>query len=222
MLSSADFAPAQPISDPQHSRQPAMVQSSPPAAAQPAQPTGVTLSCRPDRAGNKLIFPYTLTNHGAADIYVMDAIYAADPTTGRQALDRQAPVIWLGGDGFAHVLKGIAPLPPDRLVNVRVIPLAAKLAPNATLTRSLEVQLPLAETDPYHPGPAAARVRIDRHPGRRADDRIPAQHGRGIWRRAGSRRARSLPRSGQAYRRTDRARVLRLSIPATADPETHG
>ena len=128
-----------------------MVQSSSPATPPLAQPSGVTLSCGPDRAGNKLIFPYTITNNGAADIYVMDAIYAADPTTGRQALDRQAPVIWLGSDGFAHVLKGIAPLPPDRLVNVRVIPLAAKLPPKGTLTRSLEVRLPLAETDPYHP-----------------------------------------------------------------------
>jgi hypothetical protein len=128
-----------------------MVQSTSPGPTPIArQAAAVTLSCRPDRVGNKLIFPYTVSNHDPADIYVMDAIYAADHTTGRQALDRQAPVIWLGNNGFAHVLKGIAPLPPDRDVNVRIIPLAAKLAPSGTLTRSLEVELPLAETDPYH------------------------------------------------------------------------
>jgi hypothetical protein len=128
-----------------------MAQSVLPGATPLAQPTGVTLTCRPDRAGNKLIFPYTVTNHGAADIYVMDATAARDPSTGRPIIDRNAPVIWLGADGFAHVLKGIAPLPPDRAVNVRVIPFAAKLTPGASLERSLEVPLPLAETDPYHP-----------------------------------------------------------------------
>jgi hypothetical protein len=115
-----------------------------------AQSGGVTLSCRPDRAGNKLIFPYQVENHGAADIYVMDATPMPDPTTGRQIVDPHAPVIWFGSDGFAHILKGIAPLPDDRDVDVRIIPVAAKLPPNATLERRLEVPLPLAETSPYY------------------------------------------------------------------------
>ena len=128
-----------------------MAQSSAPGSASVTQAAGVTLSCRPDRAGDKLIFPYTVANHGAADIYVMDATPASDPATGQRIIDRHAPVIWLGGDGFAHVLKGIAPLPPDKLVDVRVIPLAARVPPDGTLERVLEVRLPLAETGPYHP-----------------------------------------------------------------------
>jgi hypothetical protein len=129
-----------------------MVQSSPPGSATEAttHPAGVTLTCRPDRAGNRLIFPYTVANHGPADVYVMDAVRAraADASP---IIDRHAAVIWLAGNGFAHVLKGIAELPPDKQVNARVIPLAAKLPPNGTLERVLEVPLPLAETSPYYP-----------------------------------------------------------------------
>jgi len=115
-----------------------------------AQPAGVTLSCRPDRSGNKLIFPYIVANHGTADIYVMDATTAADPNTRKAVADRNAVVIWLGADGFAHVLKGIAPMPVNRLMLAQVVPLAAKLPPGQTFDRALEVQLPLAETGPYH------------------------------------------------------------------------
>lgn len=124
--------------------------SSPGPATSAPHAAGITLSCRPDRAGNKLIFPYTVANSGPADVYVMDAVRAR-AADGSPIVDRNAAVIWLGGDGFAHVLKGIAPLPPDKLVNVRLIPLAARLAPGASLERVLEVPLPLAETDPYHP-----------------------------------------------------------------------
>jgi hypothetical protein len=129
-----------------------MVQSTQAGPASiPPQAAGVTLSCRPDRAGNRLIFPYTLENHGPADVYVMDAVVVPDRTSGRPMLDRNAPVIWLGGDGFARVLQGIAALPPDRDVDVRVIPLAARLPPGDALERRLEVPLPLAETSPYYP-----------------------------------------------------------------------
>lgn len=131
-------------------------QSSQPGGNTPATPTtartaNVALSCRPDRAGNRLVFPYTVTNHGAADVYVMDALPMVDPVSGQATVDPNAAVIWLGSDGFAHILKGIAPLPAARQVTVRVIPLAAKLPPGDSLTRSLEVPLPLAEIGPYNP-----------------------------------------------------------------------
>jgi hypothetical protein len=129
-----------------------MAQSFPPGQAPvAAQSSGVTLSCRPDRAGNRLVFPYTVANHGAADIYVMDAALAPDRASDKLVIDRNAGVIWLGSDGFAHVLKGVAALPPDRSVDMRIIPLAAKLPPDGTLERILEVPLPLAETSPYYP-----------------------------------------------------------------------
>jgi hypothetical protein len=117
----------------------------------PAQPANVSLTCRPDRSGNKFVFPYTVTNQGSADVYVMDAVPVPDPAARRVVIDHHAAVIWLGGDGFAHVLKGIAPLPPDRDVLGSVIPLAAKLERGGTLQRVLEVPLPLAETNPYYP-----------------------------------------------------------------------
>jgi hypothetical protein len=120
-------------------------------ASTSAPPANVVFACRPDRAGNKLIFPYTITNHGSADVYVMDAVPTVDPATRQAVVDRHAVVIWLGADGFAHILKGIPPLPEDRDLYGHVIPLAARLAPEATLERSLEVPLPLAETSPYYP-----------------------------------------------------------------------
>jgi len=111
----------------------------------------VTLECQPTRVGSKLSFPYTITNSSDVDIYVMDAVPGVDPSTRAAVADRNSVVIYLMSDGRAHVLRGIAPLPTDRQVYMRIIPLAVKLAAGATLTRQLEVPLPLAETSPYFP-----------------------------------------------------------------------
>jgi hypothetical protein len=111
----------------------------------------VLLECEPTRVGNKLSFPYTTTNRSAADIYVMDAVPVVDPSTKQAVASRDSVVVYLMGNGRAHVLKGIPPLPTDRSVMVRIIPLAARLSPGAILTRQLEIPLPLAETSPYFP-----------------------------------------------------------------------
>ena len=111
---------------------------------------GVTLSCTLEQRSDALVFQYRVGNHSPADIYVMDADPSVDPATRRAKADREAVVIWRGAGGEANVLKGIAPLPTDRDVNVGVIPLAARVAAGATLTRSLAVALPLTETGPYH------------------------------------------------------------------------
>ena len=121
------------------------------SASAMAQPADITLVCRPDRAGNRLVFPYAITNRGAVDVYVMDASPAVDPNTRQAKADPHSAVIWLAADGFAHILRGVAPLPLDRDVYGHVIPLGAKLSPDATLERSLEVPLPLVETSPYYP-----------------------------------------------------------------------
>lgn len=130
-----------------------MAQSSasgpPTGAAQ--QSAGLVLACRPDRAGNRLVFPYTVTNHGTAEVYVMDAMPAVDPATRQAIIDPHAAVIWLGGDGFAHILRGIPPFPEDRDILGHVIPFTARLPAGGTLERSLEIPLPLAETSPYYP-----------------------------------------------------------------------
>jgi len=111
----------------------------------------VTLECQPTRVGNKLSFPYTITNRSDADIYVMDAVPWVDPVTKEPVANRDSIVVYLMSDGRAHLSKGIAPLPTDRRVTVRIIPFAAKLASGQTLSRQLEIPLPLAETSPYFP-----------------------------------------------------------------------
>jgi hypothetical protein len=115
------------------------------------QDGAVTLTCQPLREGDTLVFPYQITNGGRADIYVMDAVAEWDADANKVHLNTNSVVIAQASDGFAHIMKGIAPLPPGRSVAVRVIPLAAKVSPGGTLERRLEVGLPLHETDPYHP-----------------------------------------------------------------------
>ena len=71
----------------------------------------VTLECQPTRIGTQLSFIYEITNHSGADLYVMDAVPSVDPSARKAVADRESVVVYLMGDGHAHVLKGIAPLP---------------------------------------------------------------------------------------------------------------
>lgn len=112
---------------------------------------GVTLSCQPAREGDVLVFPYTLTNNTGGDIYVLDALPEFDAATGEARVNLNTAVIARGEDGFAHILRGIAPLPRDRKVSMRIIPLATKLPQGGTLQRRFTVSEPLHETGPYHP-----------------------------------------------------------------------
>lgn len=111
----------------------------------------VALDCQPSREGDELVFAYTLTNTGHGDIYVLDALPEMDPETGKARVNLDSAVVTRGEDDFAHILRGIAPLPKDRTVSVRIIPLATKLPAGATLERRLTVDIPLHETGPYHP-----------------------------------------------------------------------
>jgi hypothetical protein len=112
---------------------------------------GVVLTCQPGRQGDALAFVYQVRNESADDIYVFDAVPAIDPVTRSPRVDENAVTVALAPDGFAHLLRGIAPLPTDRSVSVRVIPLAAKLPAGDSLERRLSVGLPMHETGPYHP-----------------------------------------------------------------------
>jgi hypothetical protein len=120
-------------------------------AAHEARRGDVTLSCQPAREGDALVFPYRIQNGGAADLYVFTALPERDPATGAFRLNHDTAYVALGADGFAHVLRGIAPLPPDSDVTVRLIPLAARVAPGAALDQKLTLTVPLHETSPYHP-----------------------------------------------------------------------
>jgi hypothetical protein len=109
------------------------------------------LTCRPGRTGNTLVFPYTLENHGTAEIYAMDALPSLDPTGDTATANHQAAVVILGADGDAIVGKFAAPLPTDRRVAFPILPLARRLPPQSSLEGQLEIALPLAETSPYFP-----------------------------------------------------------------------
>jgi len=107
------------------------------------------LTCRPGRTGNTLVFPYTLENRGSTEIYVMDALPSLDPASDTATANDQAAVVILGAEDDAIVGKFAAPLPTDRRVAFAILPLARRLAPQASLDGRLEIALPLAETSPY-------------------------------------------------------------------------
>jgi hypothetical protein len=112
------------------------------------------LECRPSKSGNLLIFPYTLSNEGPGDVYVMHAFPGAG-----QANEKTAIVI-ASGDGDAIVGKFIAPLPTDRHVAMPVLPLAKRLAAGTSLEGQIEIPIPLAETSPYFPDLTLRRYEI--------------------------------------------------------------
>ena len=118
------------------------------------------LVCRPTKAGNVLVFPYTLENQGPADVYAMHALPRVDPESGEaQASDTAATVI-AAEDGEAIVGKFAAPLPTDRRIAVPVFPLARRLAAGASTEGRIEIPLPLAETSPYFPDLPLRRYEI--------------------------------------------------------------
>ncbi|MFO1158071.1 MAG: hypothetical protein U1E60_04465 [Reyranellaceae bacterium] len=121
---------------------------------------GVTLNCQPTRDGDALVFPYTLTNNTGGDIYVLDALPEFDAATGQARVNLNSAVIARGEDGFAHILRGIAPLPTDKDVAVRIIPLATKLPQGGTLQRRFTATEPLHETGPYHPDLPLSKYRL--------------------------------------------------------------
>ena len=116
-----------------------------------AAAAGLRLSCRPGRTGNTLVFPYTLENRGAVEIYAMDALPSLDPAGETASANDQAAVVILGAESDVVLGKFAAPLPTDRRVAFALLPLARRLAPQAIFEGRLEITLPLAETSPYFP-----------------------------------------------------------------------
>jgi len=123
--------------------------SDPGRAPGDAAAAALRLTCRPGRNGNTLVFPYTLENRGAVEIYAMDALPSLDPTGDTATANDQAAVVILGADGDAILGKFAAPLPTDRRVAFAILPLARRLAPQGSFEGRLEITLPLAETSPY-------------------------------------------------------------------------
>ena len=97
------------------------------------------------KVGNLLIFPYTLENEGAGEIYAMHALLGVDRATGGARANDTAAVVIAGEEGDAIVGKFAAPLPVDRRIAVPVFPLARRLPAGASFEGRLEMPLPLAE-----------------------------------------------------------------------------
>jgi hypothetical protein len=103
------------------------------------------LTCQPSKAGNVLLFPYTLENQGSGDIYAVHAL------PGGAAPNETAAVVIAGDNGEVIIGKFATPLPPDRRIVAPVTPLARRLPAGAKLEGRIEITLPVAETTPYFP-----------------------------------------------------------------------
>jgi hypothetical protein len=107
------------------------------------------LHCRPSKAGNLLLFPYTLDNQGHTDVYAMHALPSVDPDSGEAHANETAATVIAGPDNEVIIGKFAAPLPVDRRIAVPVVPLSRRVPPGGSIEGSIEIPLPLAETSPY-------------------------------------------------------------------------
>jgi hypothetical protein len=127
-----------------------MAQEARSMAAQVDTRDGVTLSCTPSREGETVVFAYSLANGGHGTVYAADAGTRTDAQAGTAVADPGIVTVWRAQDGYAHVLKGVAPLPEDRDVPGRIMPLMVRLEPGARIERRLVLALPLAEQSDYY------------------------------------------------------------------------
>ena len=117
---------------------------------------GITIACTPSREGDTILFKYTLANAGREAVFAADAGTVTDAQAGTAAADPSVVTVWRAQDGYAHVLKGVAPLPEAFDVPGRVMPLMARLGPGERIERTLVLKLPLAEQSDYYPiGPVS-------------------------------------------------------------------
>src|SRR5271165_6501743 len=99
----------------------------PRAGAIPRPPTGVPvgeaaamsdartdgslrLTCRPSKAGNVLLFPYTLENQGSGGVYAVHAL------PGATAANETGAIVIAGEGGDVILGKFAPPLPADRRI----------------------------------------------------------------------------------------------------------
>ncbi len=111
------------------------------------------LACRQEFLPDRLRMRYTVTNRGSKDIYLLDVYPAGDPKSGKAAADYHSVYACLKDSNRAYLLKGIPPLPADRTVLVRIIPLGTKLSPGQSIERVFEVTHPLMEQNHWYYAP---------------------------------------------------------------------
>lgn len=125
-----------------------------------AAPENLVLACTPEKTEDRIVLAYEITNRGAETWFIMDAMVGVDPATRQPRLEPDNVTLWQAAAGHANVLVGWPPVPTDRNVGVRAIPVAVRLAPRETLRRRLELPLPLAERSPYFPAANLRDYRI--------------------------------------------------------------
>lgn len=113
----------------------------------------VALTCRIDKSEGKFSLKYTVKNSGKNEIYVLDSYPAYNPDTETRFAESESFYLSLREPDTAYLLRGIPPLPKDKLVTVRIIPLGTKLLPQQTIERNLEVAIPITEQSKWYYAP---------------------------------------------------------------------
>jgi hypothetical protein len=110
----------------------------------------VSLSAQHSVSTNDVRIRYTIKNGSAGDIYVLNGMKSWNPGTREPVVLADDYSFFLRDRTEAVVLVGIPPLPKGRLVAVRSIPLATKVASGGSFTQDLRpIPLPLTERSPY-------------------------------------------------------------------------
>jgi len=110
----------------------------------------VSLSAQHTVSTNEVRVHYTIKNGSSGDIYVLDGMQARNPSTREPVVATGDYSLFLREPGEALILVGIPPLPKGKLVTVRNMPLATKVASGAIFTQDLlPIALPLTERSPY-------------------------------------------------------------------------
>lgn len=117
------------------------------------QMTNVKLTCTSKVTDKQIELTYKVENADTGEIFLLDIV----PTLESIAI-RPIHLSHSGGSR-ARLLQGIAPLPINRQLAVRVIPKGTQLGPDKILERKLVMELPLREQGPYDPAAGADSIR---------------------------------------------------------------
>lgn len=99
--------------------------------------------------GNKLKVSYKLENKTEGDIYVFNNLFKWD-RFGNQMRDANLVYVFHTDDNFIHLSKRVLPVPSDRDVPIREVPFATKVNAKGILEKSILVDLPVTEYNPYY------------------------------------------------------------------------
>lgn len=110
----------------------------------------IFLTCRAEVEEKILRVSYTLQTKRIKEIYVLDVFPAVNQEERTAYADYQSVLVSSKDGGVANLLKGIPPLPRDKTVAVRVMPLGTKLSQGGSVERSFEIELPLREQSPWY------------------------------------------------------------------------